>query len=164
MRQWGLRGVTEDLAEPTVRATTNGAGTTRVVERDVSISVRPSIDSLRVLVDQLPAIFWTTDETLKFTSALGAGLAGVGLGPNQIVGMRVQDFFQGPDSATLEAHRSALRGESTTFRMGWGDRVFQAQVAPLRDAEGQTIGTICVGVGIDGTLGDLEDWHFLQPG
>ncbi|HEX8099544.1 MAG TPA: PAS domain-containing protein [Actinomycetota bacterium] len=160
MKQWDLRGITEEGGGAATR-TAEDTVVTRIVERDVSISVRPNLESLRVLVDQLPAIFWTTDENFKFTSALGAGLASLGLGPNQIVGMNVHDFFQGADSPTLEAHRSALEGESVPFHLAWGDRVFQAHTAPLRDAEGRTIGTICVGV--DG-VGDGEEWHFLEAG
>ena len=162
MKQWDLRGITEETSGGAVR-TADETAVTRIVERDVSVTLRPNLDSVRVLVDQLPAIFWTTDQTLTFTSALGAGLASLGLGPNQIVGMKVHDFFPETDSPMLEAHRSALGGESAPFHMTWGDRVFRAQAGPLRDAEGRTIGTICVGVGVDGP-GDAEEWHFLEAG
>ena len=160
MKQWDLRGVTYatggDVSERI------DVDTTRVVESGVSVAVRPTFDSARALVDQLPAVLWTTDESLKFTSALGAGLATVGLGPNQIVGMSVHDFFPEEASTTIEAHRRALAGETVTDRMVWGERVFQAQIAPLRDADGETIGTICVGV--DAKQPDVEEWQFLTPG
>ena len=38
---------------------------------------------LRVLIEQLPAVLWTVDKNLRFTSAMGAGLARLGLKPNQ---------------------------------------------------------------------------------
>src|ERR1019366_7628580 len=46
---------------------------------------RESEARLRVLIEQLPAVLWTVDKNLRFTSALGAGLARLGLKPNQIV-------------------------------------------------------------------------------
>ena len=160
MKQWDLRGVTYAGGGQTRGRTETD--TTRVVESGLSITVRPTFDSVRVLVDQLPAVLWTTNEKLTFTSAVGAGLGGVGLGPNQIVGASLHDFFQENDSATIDAHRRALGGGTVTYRMLWGDRVFHAQVAPLRDGRGETIGTISVGVDVDQP--DVEEWHFLTPG
>ncbi len=160
MKQWDLRGVTYATRDEGGEQTQ--VDTTRVVESGISVSVRPTFDSVRVLVDQLPAVLWTTDEHLRFTSAVGAGLTGVGLGPNQIVGANLHDFFHENQSSTVDAHRQALEGGAVTYRMLWGDRVFHAQVAPLRDVDGQTIGTICVGV--DANQPDAEEWQFLTPG
>ena len=42
-------------------------------------TLRDSEARLRVLVEQLPAILWTVDSDLRFTSALGAGLTRVGV-------------------------------------------------------------------------------------
>ena len=160
MKQWDLRGVT--FAGGREGSLQTDVDTTRVVESGISVLVRPAFDSVRVLVDQLPAVVWTTNENLTFTSAVGAGLTSVGLGPNQIVGMSLHDFFPEGDSSTVDAHREALQGESVTYRMFWGDRIFHAQVAPLRDASGETIGAICVGV--DAEQPDVEEWRFLTPG
>jgi PAS domain-containing protein len=160
MKQWDLRGVTYAAGGRTDDRTE--LDTTRVVEPGISVSIRPFFDSVRVLVDQLPAVVWTTDEHLTFTSAVGAGLSGVGLGPNQIVGANLHDFFHENDSTTIDAHRRAVKGEPVTYRMLWGDRIFHAQVAPLRDAGGETIGAICVGV--DADQPDVEEWRFLTPG
>ncbi len=160
MKQWDLRGVTYAPRQRDGRE--SDVDMTRVVEPGLSVSVRPNFDSVRVLVDQLPAVLWTTDEHLTFTSAVGAGLRGVGLGPNQIVGASLHDFFHEHESSTIDAHRQAMHGGTVTYRMLWGDRVFHAQVAPLRDARGETIGTISVGV--DANQPDAEEWHFLPPG
>ena len=160
MKQWNLRGVTYATGREDRKRT--DADTTHVVESDVSVSVRPNFDSVRVLVDQLPAVLWTTNENLTFTSAVGAGLSSVGLGPNQIVGANLHDFFREESSSAIDAHRRALEGWTVTYGMAWGDRIFHAQVAPLRDGNGETIGTICVGV--DRNQPDAEEWHFLTPG
>ena len=102
--------------------------------------------SLRLLVDQFPAVFWTTDAELRFTSSLGAGLASLGLGPNQLVGMTLADFFDAGQPRPLEAHGRALEGHSVTCLMHWGGLSFNSHVAPLRDAQGRIIGTICIAV------------------
>jgi PAS domain S-box-containing protein len=96
------------------------------------------------LVEQIPAVLWTTDTELTFTLSVGAGLAGLGLQPNQVVGTSLYDFFQTEDPATLpiQASLRALQGESVTFQTTWNDRLFQSHVDPLRDASGQTIGVI----------------------
>jgi PAS domain-containing protein len=102
--------------------------------------------SFRILVDQLPAVFWTTDADLRFTSSLGAGLARLGLGPNQVVGMTLFEFFETEDVRfpPIAAHARALTGDTVTFEMDWAGRALRARVAPLRDSEGRPIGTICV--------------------
>jgi PAS domain-containing protein len=108
------------------------------------------VGSLRLLVDQFPAVFWTTDADLRFTSSLGAGLASLGLGPNQLVGMTVADFFEAGQARPVEAHRRALEGHSVTYLMQWGGQTFHSHVAPLRDAEFRIIGTICIAVDLKG--------------
>ena len=48
--------------------------------------LRDSEARARVLIEQLPAVLWTVDTDLRFTSMLGAGLTRLGLKPNQLVG------------------------------------------------------------------------------
>jgi PAS domain-containing protein len=133
MKQWELRGVTVDIrAEP----------------GDVTL-LAPEGASIRTLVDQLPAAFWTTDAELRFTSSLGAGLAGLGLGPNQLVGTTLFEFFEteDPKFPPIDAHKRALLGATVTFELEWAGLAFHSQVAPLHDSQGVTIGTICVALG-----------------
>jgi hypothetical protein len=51
---------------------------------------------VRLLVEQMPAVLWSTDRELRFTSSLGGGLAGLGLKPNQIIGVSLSDYFARP--------------------------------------------------------------------
>jgi hypothetical protein len=130
MKQWDLRGVTVDVNETEPPGgTVNGVGGTA-----------------RVLLDQFPALLWTTDADLRLTSSLGAKLTELGFGPNQLVGMTLFDFFEaGPDDGpSIMAHRRALCGESVTYDMDWAGRPFHAHVAPLRDSMDRCIGTVCV--------------------
>ncbi|MFN7017587.1 MAG: hypothetical protein ACK4P5_10605 [Fimbriimonadales bacterium] len=46
---------------------------------------QPSAEQrLRLILSQLPAIMWTVDRELRFTSSLGAGLSALGLTENEI--------------------------------------------------------------------------------
>jgi len=105
--------------------------------------------TLRVLVEQMPAILWSTDTELRYTSSVGAGLYRLNLRANELVGLTVFDHFRSSNSdfASIDAHRRALQGESLTFEVVWSGRTFEAHVEPLRNKEGRITGTI--GVALD---------------
>ncbi|MEX0715021.1 MAG: PAS domain-containing protein [Planctomycetaceae bacterium] len=104
---------------------------------------------LRLLIEQVPAVLWTTDADLVITSGAGAGLRGLGLAPNQLNGTRLQDYLGSEDRTfvPLEVHYRALAGESVTVENDWKGNVFEVRVEPLRDAAGAIVG--CVGLALD---------------
>jgi two-component system, cell cycle sensor histidine kinase and response regulator CckA len=112
--------------------------------------VRQSEARLRVLVEQLPAVLWTVDSDLRFTSALGLGLAQLGLKPNQLVGLSLSDYFAGaePTFAPIAAHRRAIAGERVQFSLEWKDNSYACHVEPLRDSEGRVNGAICMSLDV----------------
>ena len=112
--------------------------------------IRESEARLRVLVEQLPAVLWTVSKELCFTSALGAGLTRLGLRPNQIVGVSLFDYFETTDPGYLPiaAHRRAIAGEPTTFHVEWKGGSYTCHVEPLRTAEGELQGAICMALDI----------------
>ncbi len=114
-------------------------------------AVREREERLRLISEQMPAVVWTTDTDLRFTSSLGAGLAAVGLRPNQVVGMSLFEYFRTSDLEfpAIAAHRRALKGETVAYEMEWGGRALQNYVEPLRDAGGTVIGAI--GIAMDVT-------------
>src|SRR5215469_4187368 len=59
--------------------------------------IRESEARLRVLVEQLPAVLWTVDKNLRFTSSVGAGLARLGLMPNEVNGLSLLEYFETKD-------------------------------------------------------------------
>ncbi len=108
-------------------------------------------EHLRILTDRMPAIVWATDTAMRFTAGMGAGLAALGLEPDQLRGQTLADYFKRSDSEFLpiESHQRALAGEASDFEIEWADRVFQAHLEPTRDAEGTITGVI--GVALDVT-------------
>jgi PAS domain S-box-containing protein len=99
---------------------------------------------LRLLVEQMPAVLWTTDRDLRFTSSTGAGLANLGLVPNQLRGVSLYEYFgtTDPEFLPIAATRAALTGESATYEINWQGRTFHAHIEPFYDAAGECVGTI----------------------
>ncbi len=112
-------------------------------------ALRRSEARLRLLVEQMPAILWTTDRELRVTSSLGAGLQGLGLRPGEVVGKTVFEVFgtDDPKSLAIAMHRRALQGQPATYEVIWGGNVYQSHVQPLHDDSGAITG--CVGAALD---------------
>jgi PAS domain S-box-containing protein len=108
--------------------------------------VRESESRLRVLVEQLPAVLWTVDRNLRFTSAVGAGLSRLGLKPDEIVGMSLSEYFEttDPEFEPVAAHKHAIVGEPVMFHLEWKGGSFACHAEPLRGADGNVPGAICM--------------------
>ena len=106
---------------------------------------------LGFVVGQMPGLVWTTDTGLRFTSSMGAALAGLGLGQNEVVGRTLFEYFQtdDPEYESIVQHRRALQGLPAHYVATWGGRTFDTHVEALRDPEGRVVGTI--GVAFDVT-------------
>jgi PAS domain-containing protein len=128
VKQWELRGVTVGVDDDGPSPRTG-----------------ESLEPLRILVNQVPALFWTTDAELVITSSLGAEFERLGIGPNQLVGTALTQLFEvEAHGGLIGAHQRALEGSSVRFEATWSRRSFRARVAPLRDSADQVMGTICV--------------------
>ena len=64
-------------------------------------------DRLRLLVEPMPAIVWTTDRELRFRSDLGSGLASFGL--RSTPGTSLFDYYgtTDPEAVPIRAHQAA---------------------------------------------------------
>ncbi len=113
------------------------------LRKDAEQALRESERRLRLAAGQVPAILWTTDTQLRFTSSNGAGLSALGYRPDQLVGTDLFEYFRTADRdfPPIAAHRRALKGEAVAYDLEWGGRVFRSRVEPLRDDEGTIIGT-----------------------
>jgi PAS domain S-box-containing protein len=104
---------------------------------------------LSVMMEKMPAVLWTTDKELRFTSGMGAGLEKLGVQSSQMAGKTLFEYFQtsDPDFAPILAHRKALAGESVTYELEWQKLVFETHVQPFHGSEGELLGVI--GVALD---------------
>lgn len=105
---------------------------------------------LRLILEQLPAILWTTDTRLIFTSCGGSGLSLINLKPGETVGKSLYDYFQTDNDAfaPIAAHIKAIvHGEKASYELFWCGHDFEYSVEPLRDGNRRIIGAI--GLGID---------------
>jgi len=103
----------------------------------------------RPLVEQMPAILWTTDQDLRITSNWGSGLGPTKINPGDLVGRTLYDYLkcQDPNAAPIAKHTEALNGVPSYFEYCDGDRHFAVHVGPLRSVSGEITG--CIGAGID---------------
>jgi PAS domain S-box-containing protein len=122
---------------------------------------------LRVMTEQVPAVLWTTDTALRFTSSAGTALATMGLRPGQVVGMTVLQFFEmerNLEAPAIDAHRQALLGISRSYEEAFVGRSYHCHVEPLRAPGGAIQGVI--GIALDVTdrkkaedaVRDARDW------
>jgi diguanylate cyclase (GGDEF)-like protein/PAS domain S-box-containing protein len=109
----------------------------------------PSEAQLRLLVEQMPVLLWTTDLRLRITSNWGSDLEYSEIDAGALVGRTVSEYLKCNDTNTspMAHHYAALRGESVHFEYERQNRVLDIHLGPLRSPSGEIIG--CIGVGID---------------
>lgn len=110
----------------------------------------PDAEVRRVL-EQMPAVLWTTDRTLRITSNWGAGLAKANIKPGALIGQTVNEYLncEDPHAAPIAQHAQALNGVSSHFEYRHQNHDFEIHLGPLRGAGGEIVG--CIGAGIDVT-------------
>ena len=107
-------------------------------------ALRESEASLRVLVENLPGVLWTTDTDLVITSSEGSALAAFDLQPSQAVGRPLTELLgtDDPEFVPLKAHMRALQGESSSYDIDFVGRSWNTHIEPLLDDRGEVVGTI----------------------
>lgn len=144
------RGAQDFLVKQELQADLLSRTLTYAIERKRTQECqRQSDERLRMITEQLPAVLWTTDRQLRFTSSMGAGLEALNLQPEKVIGMPLKEYFQTDcdEFLPIASHRRALAGESVSFDYRWCGHAFHAHVEPLRNASAQIIGTL--GVALD---------------
>lgn len=115
-----------------------------------SLSARLSAEAhLRLLSEQLPVFFWTTDHHLGITSHWGQGFLRRRGALSTAVGRTISDYFRCANSTLtpLKQHVDALLGIPSRFEFKRRSRIFDFTVEPFRGNQNEIIG--CLGLAID---------------
>jgi hypothetical protein len=132
LRQWELIGITDGALEPV----------------DVAPEEEPkrlNLDRLFRQVSEPSVFFWTTDASLRLATLTEAAAQLLQRSPQSAEGRDLLDVIgAGGESLTiLEAHVSALQGETATFHLRGSGQDVMCRVAPIRDMSAKVIGTFC---------------------
>jgi len=123
-----------------------------------------SLARLAVILDQVPAILWTTDGELRVISRAGAGLKSQQMLPERIVGASLLELQSQHKvgSESVAAHRRALAGESVSYQILLPPRCYDAHVEPLRDEGGAIVGVVGLAVDVSDREQALAQAHRSQ--
>lgn len=133
MRQWELIGITDQVSLTPAR--------------------QPMIEDAA----EGPAFFWTTDGALRLRGVSESAAEAIGRPVDWCVGRDLLDVFglDGPNAGLLDAHITALSGDTAMFTFR-GDRVsVRCLVQPVTDAMGRASGTYCLATRIENV--DVSD-------
>ena len=121
----------------------------RATDRAAEAALRANEARLRLLVEHLPAIVWTSNETLTITSLTGDALSRLGIDDASLVGRPLDALFEDDleADAYAAASQSALAGTGGgSFRATVAGRIFQVHVEPMT-VDKRVVGAI--GIGLD---------------
>src|SRR5438445_606306 len=123
-----------------------------------------SVTRLAVILDQVPAMLWTTDAELRVISRAGAGLKSQQILPERIVGASLldQQAQHQVSSESVAAHRRALAGESVAYQIRLLPRCYDVHVEPLRDEGGAIVGVVGSAVDVSDREQALAQAHRSQ--
>jgi PAS domain S-box-containing protein len=133
-------------------------------EKQALIKLREDEARLKLLLNQIPALIWTTDRNLICTSAIGSGLKGLAAQPGNLIGKNIATVF-GEHAVIKSNCQRALAGESVVFdvteenagRTGAAEalRYYNVRIEPLRGLEGELLGTV-------GVAQDVTEYYEIQ--
>jgi hypothetical protein len=131
LRQWELIGITDGALEP--------------AEAAPEEPKRLNLDRLFRQASEPSVFFWTTDASLRLATLTEAAAQLLQRSPQSAEGRDLLDVIgAGGESLTiLEAHVSALQGETATFHLRGSGQDVMCRVAPIRDMSAKVIGTFC---------------------
>ena len=104
---------------------------------------------LRLLVEQIPLFFWTTDLLLRVTSHWGRTASLPRSFPRYPVGQTIYQYLrcQEDGEAPAKQHFLALRGVSSRLEYASRNRIYDLSIGPCRDPQGTIVG--CIGMALD---------------
>jgi signal transduction histidine kinase len=132
----------------------------RAARQQAKKALRDAEELMRFTVERIPAVVWTTDRELRFTSLQGAGLI-TGGWSSALIGQSMINPAAPQDDITLvKEHLTALAGNNVTYDVSLNGKDYQAHVAPLTNINGEIIG--CIGLAVDVTERNALEMQMRQ--
>ena len=94
---------------------------------------------MRMAVENLPLIFYLIDREGKFQLSIGAGLNGLGLKPNQVVGLSAYEIYK-DFPVIIDSIKRSLAGEPAHFESIVTGSSFDNYLTPISDVIGRSYG------------------------
>jgi two-component system cell cycle sensor histidine kinase/response regulator CckA len=110
---------------------------------------------LRMMLEQVPALLWTTDRQLRYTSLAGADPAAMGIDRDTVIGRPVGEDLD----ASRRAHEQALMGQPARYSFTWQGMSYECNVEPMCASDGTIVGTIGVAVDVSETRLNEQRLH-----
>ena len=105
---------------------------------------------MKTAVENLPLIFFLIDREGKFQLSIGAGLKGLGLKPNQVVGLSAYEIYK-DFPVIIDSVKRSLAGEPAHFESTVTGSSYDNYLAPIYDVEGRSFGIAGVAMDITGS-------------
>jgi signal transduction histidine kinase len=121
----------------------------RAARQQAKKALRDAEKLMRFTVERIPAVVWTTDRELRFTSLQGAGLVTGGWNAAIIGQSMINPDAPQNDITLVKEHLAALAGNNVTYDVSLNGKDYQAHVAPLTNSDREIIG--CIGLAVDVT-------------
>ncbi|MEW6194584.1 MAG: PAS domain S-box protein [Bacteroidota bacterium] len=110
-------------------------------------SLQKAQQQLRVIIDNVPVIFFSLDKDGIFTLSEGKGLEKLGLKPGEVIGQSVFELYR-DNFQVLENINKTLSGEICSFIAEANELAFDTRYFPLKDKMDNTIGLFGAAVDI----------------
>jgi PAS domain S-box-containing protein len=114
---------------------------------EVQGHLRESEARLRALIDSAPIVLFATDRGGVINFSAGVGPDPLGKRPGEAVGWSAADLFN-DHPEVVDGVRNALSGKDGQAELLQGGRSFSFNLAPFRDAAGNTAGAIVVAIDV----------------
>ena len=120
----------------------------RMARRQARKALRDAEEQMRFTVERVPAVVWTTDRDLRFTSIQGAGLVSGEWDAGLIGQSLVNPAAPQKNITPVKEHLAALAGNKVAYDVSLNGKDYQAHVAPLTSVDGEIIGSIGLAVDV----------------
>jgi rsbT co-antagonist protein RsbR len=109
--------------------------------KKLEAAAHEALERLNTVINNLPVVLFVLDRNGIFTLSEGKALALTGNKPGRVVGMSAFDVYRSLPGVNDYLKR-ALAGEAFNVEIPMGPFIFDTSFSPVRDANGEFLGTI----------------------